>query len=393
MNIILVSDQPATLPKQWQDGDGMSLHGIPARRTGLIETLTQLQPAVVILDCDIEQMLATAQDVCAALPGAAVVPVIRTPSADLLMELLRLGVADVMGSIDEVTPPRISALHSRRAALAAPAAPAAPAEPASRHVCRMHAFISGKGGSGTTMAVANYAHALAQGTSTPVLVIDLSIPWGDLDLYLANGAKTPDLAEFLNAIDRIDHPLFKAMIGHLDGNIDLIPAPLDPARALTLKSDDLLKLIATATELYDWIIFDFGSSMNYMNIAVSDMLETLHVVSRPDIPSARRTGQLLKILQDIEFPQSRISIVLNESLSKVSLPVESFEAVTGHGVAARLPFAGTHSAESGSRGQPIMKLAPKSSYARAIVAWVGQSGNNPHKDQSKWPIFARSLFR
>ncbi len=384
MNIILVSDQPATLPKQWQDGDGMSLHGIPARRTGLTETLTRFQPAVVILDCDAEQMLATAQDVRAAFPGAAVVPVIRTPSTDLLMELLRLGVADVIGSVDDITPARIGALHSRRAV---------PAEPASRRVCRMHAFISAKGGAGTTMAVANYAYALAQGTGTPVLVIDLSIPWGDLDLYLASGAKTPDLAEFLNAIDRIDRPLFKAMIGHLDGNIDLIAAPLDPAQALTLKSDDLLKLIATATELYDWIIFDFGSSMNYMNIAVSDLLETLHVVSRSDIPSARRTGQLLKILQDIEFPQSKISIVLNESLSKGSLPVESFEAVTGHGVAARLPFAGAESAESGSRGQPIMKLAPKSPYAQAIAAWVGQSGDNSHKDRSKWSIFASSLFR
>lgn len=380
MNIFLARDA-ALAPMAWRPDDRLAISAMALAADAVTAAARTRAPDLLVLQFPPSALARIIRDVAEAQPDIMIVPIVADPSPELLLDLLRLGVADVLADVSELTVDRVAAIGTRHAR----------GDHDEPKITHLQAFIAAKGGAGATTVIANYAHALAAKVGKPVLVVDLSLPWGDLDLYLSDDTDSHDLSAFLAEIDRIDKPLFRAMVAHLDGDVDFIPAPLDPALAPGLQAEPLLKLIATARQLYDWIIFDFGSSLNYLNLAVVDMLETLHVVVRPDVPGARRTGQLLKLLKDLEFDDHRVSIVVNSSGSKNSLPVESFEAAIGRVAEVRLPFAATESADSSARHRPIVSIAPKSAYARAILDWVGKAEASPRKDGSKWSIFGSIL--
>ncbi len=85
--------------------------------------------------------------------------------------------------------------------------------------------MSAKGGDGATYLTANLAAALADNPECRVLTIDLSLPFGDLDMYMTGNTTSNNLATFSNQIDRIDGALLDSMAHHVSGNLHLIPSP------------------------------------------------------------------------------------------------------------------------------------------------------------------------
>jgi pilus assembly protein CpaE len=384
VNVLLVSEQAGATAPLWNPDMGFDLHIVQSTPDAVVRVAQRQAPDVLVLDINGPGLIDVIQGVRSGLPDITIIPVVHDPTAELLLDMLRIGVADVLTHVRELTVERIAAVRGRRAGVL---------DIDERKPCQLLAFISAKGGAGATTVAANSAYALAQTAQRPVLVIDLSLPWGDMDLYLPSTSEANDLSSFLDQIERIDRALFKVMVSRLDDNIDFIPAPLDPAKASALQGDALVKLIATAKQIYHWILLDFGSSMNFLNLSVLDMLDSLNIVVRSDVPGARRTGQLLKLLKDVDFPQEKIAVVLNAAAARSSLSAESFETAIGRASAVRLPYAGADNAERGARNQPIVASAPKSPFAKAITDWVQQKEDNHRKDDKKWSLFANIFLR
>lgn len=383
MKILLASGQTLAVPQDWRAEPAFSLDIVQAEARALGAMVVTQAADLLVLDYGSELLLDLVRDINSACPHLVIIAIVPEPTAGLLLELLRAGVVDVLASTNELSVARVRAIQARLGGAG---------EAGTRRACQLQAFVSAKGGAGATTVLANYAHAIRLATERSILAIDVSLPWGDLDLSLAPNFDGNDLAAFLEEIDRIDNPLFRAMVTRCEGNIDFIPAPMDPANVPLMKAEDLVKLINIAKSMYDYILFDFGSSMNYMNLAVLDMVDRLHIIVRADVPGARRTGQMFKLLRDLEFPDGRIAIVLNAVEARKGLPAESFEAAIGQSAIVRLPHAPAESEESSTRSLPIVRAAPGSAYARAVADWVGRVEALPRKDNRKWSVFA-SIFR
>src|SRR5690606_34396146 len=82
---------------------------------------------------------------------------------------------------------------------------------------RILAFVSCKGGSGSTFLATNLAYALAALENKRVLLIDLNLQFGDASLFVSDRRPTVTIGDLAREINRVDQ-------GFLQGSlIDVLP--------------------------------------------------------------------------------------------------------------------------------------------------------------------------
>lgn len=336
-------------------------------------------PDVVVLNYDEN----TLRDVVSALSKSShrtlVVPFNRSPSPELLVDLMRMGVMDILMDEDPVALDAIlarvagSALHNGAGEIMG-------------HAKRI-AFLAAKGGNGATFLLSNFAAQLARETGRHVLIVDLSIPFGDVDIYLTPDRAENDLSDFVQQVDRIDNALLDVMVRHISSNLDLIPSPVSMERVVRIVPADVIKLLAKIDEFYDYIVFDLGDSIDQFGLPVIETLDQLVLVTRPDLPSARRASQTIRLLADLEFPDEKLVVVSNTFGIRKPVSLNEYEKAIGHAIQYEIPDAGSNVAIALVENEPVVEIAPKSPFAKAIQKWVASLSGSEIKGKKLWRIF------
>lgn len=177
------------------------------------------------------------------------------------------------------------------------------------------------------------------------------------------------------------------MVYHVSDKLDLIPSPSTMDRVVRINPADVVKLIDKVDEYYDYVLFDLGTSVDQVGLPIVENIDQLVLVSRLDLPSARRTGQTIRLLADIDFPSGKVVVVSNEFGVRPSIPAGEFEKAIGHAIQHRIPDAGPTLATALVQSEPVIDLAPKSPFAKAIENWVGTLSGTSRKGRKLWGIF------
>lgn len=378
MHILIASD-PSLPADDLQLGEWMErVSRTLVAAADLPSLLSKTLPDVVVLRYPAETLPALIERVRRSLPRVVVATLGQQPPPEELLHFLRLGVADVLVENDS---------NSVRQFLERAEARNRAGKATDRPTAKKLAFISGKGGSGATFALSNFASALASNADGRVLLIDLSFPFGDLDLYLDTGSSGNDLLDFVEAASRIDQALLQAMVCSVDDKLDIIPGPLSPERVMRLDGESIERLIDAVQLYYEFILFDLGQAIDHIGARIVSSAERLYVVGKADLPGARRTGQLIRLLADLDLQQTGIAAVVTE-WGRSGISTDEFEKAIGQPAEFRLPDAGAEANVALAKGQPLVKLAPRSAFAKAINAWVAELTGAKRKGGSLWGIFA-----
>lgn len=324
-----------------------------------------------------ENLLALVEWLKRSYPRAAIIPHVTSPNSDLLLRLMRAGIADVL---TQETPTAMRELAERAVGGAAAPESQASAAPSLHRI----AFMSAKGGAGSTVLMANLGLALARLGSLRVLLVDLAVPFGDLDIYLTTERPDHDLADLTAEVERLDQPLFKAMVHHINDQVDLIACPQGVERVMQITPASVMRLIATAGAGYDMVLLDFGSSIDPVKLQLLETLDRLAIVAMLDIPNARHTSQMFALLNGLEFPVEKISLIINRSGRGAAITPEEMEGAVGRPVARMVPDAGNLIAESLARGLPAIAAQPSSDFAVDIDEWATELLGLPKKRKSLW---------
>ncbi|MEY4652121.1 MAG: hypothetical protein RI884_702 [Pseudomonadota bacterium] len=243
-----------------------------------------------------------------------------------------------------------------------------------------------KGGDGASGVVANLAAAIAQGDRhIRVLVMDLSLPFGDVDLFLQRTPLVHDVSLLCDEVGRVDAALLEVMTEHPMPNLHLVGSPATLERYLHVKPDDVVHLVRLALAQYDWVILDLG--LDAIGLSMLDCLHHLLVVTTPHVPSVRRAHQLVRLWQELEGNRTELSLALSLHSARSEIRQRDVEATLGLAVSLVLPRANELMATSLLEGVPAVVLEPRSAYARAVRAWAAQlTGQTP-------PDTRRSLWQ
>ena len=341
----------------------------------MVRQLTAQKPDFIFLvgfDPTEPHYIHEVENLCLALPNAAIVALHPQAQPELLLSLMRSGVREVIVDSTSATLQKvIERAHLR-------------AKGVSISRGRVFGFVSSKGGDGSSCIAANLAFALSQVSDTRVLAVDLSLPFGDLDLYLTGDVHPQDLADISSQTDRLDESLLDSMVQHLSPTLDFIPSPATFEKIVSIEPERVSSLIQIATKFYDYILVDLGSSFDQIGIWVLEHLDELCIVSTPSLPSLRRAGQLLKLWKEFEKPMSLIEIILNRADTTVSISGTEIEKVIGKPIGKRFPTDAEAVQKALLIGQPFLQMAPKSRLSKTIVDWAADLTGSNNRKHTLW---------
>jgi pilus assembly protein CpaE len=313
------------------------------------------------------------EKLCLALPRATIVALHPGIQPELLLSLMRAGVREVITDSSAETLQYVIERAQLRV------------KGVSVTKGRVFGFVASKGGDGCSCIAANFAFALTQKPGIRVLAIDVSLPFGDLDMYLTRENYVQDLADVSSQSDRLDQSLLDSMVQHITPALDLIPSPTTFEKIVHIEPERVSELIRIALNFYDYILVDLGASFDQVVLWVLDRIEELYIVATPSLPSMRRAGQLLKLWRELEKPMSRVEIILNRADSNARITSTEIEKIIGRPINKRLPSDDEAVKESLLMGKPFLQVAPKSKLSKTIVDWaVLVTGSSSASKQSLW---------
>ncbi len=375
MNIFTYSPKPWEVPDTQLELGQHQLTRLVGELGVMVRQLTAQKPDLVFLvgfEPTEPHYIQEVEKLCLDLQHAAIVALQPQTQPELLLSLMRAGVREVIvDSASKTLQQVIERVHLR-------------AKGATISQGLVFGFVSSKGGDGSSFIAANLAFALSQKPDTRVLAVDLSLPFGDLDMYLTGDNHLQDLADISSQSNRLDQSLLDSMVQHIRPTLDLIPSPATFEKIVQIEPERVSELIHIATNFYDYILVDFASSLDQVGMLVLEHLDELCIVSTPSLPSLRRAGQLLKLWKEFEKPMSRIEIILNRADTTIPISTTEIEKVIGRPINRRFPSDVEGVQESLLIGHPLLQVATKSKLSKTIVDWAADLTGRTHPKPTLW---------
>jgi pilus assembly protein CpaE len=375
MHIVLFS------PKKWKFSESFeSSSNRVTKLNGDLESLTQQvttqHPDVVFVGGfeESDELLTNLKSLCDAIPQAIVVLFLEQSDSDFLIKAMRAGVREVLAS--NTTEEMTGAVNRAKSHLKSTD------NNNDHHKAQKIGFMSAKGGDGGTCVVANVATALAKNEQLRVLAIDLSLQYGDVEIYLTNKSITNDLADFSCAVDRLDKTLLDLMVHHVNDNLHLIPSPSSLEKILRVAADDVEKLIDIIESHYDYVLIDIGTGLDPISLRVWDKLDKLILVSTMSIASARRTSQLLRLWENMGYSAKKAFILISRFGGPSDLQAVDYEKAVGKKIWRTVYREYMGIQESLLKGTPVVDLKPNTKFTHSILDLASEWTGKPIKRKS-----------
>lgn len=360
---------------QFADPSGLAANAV-TKVTGTVKDLIKVantRPDLILIGGfeASENFLGKVKDLCEALPQAVVVVHAKKSDAEFLMLAMRDGVREVitMNTSEEIDGVIARAkLHLKGQSV----------ETGTTQSQKI-GFISAKGGDGGTCALANIATALAKDEKNRVVVVDLSLRYGDVEIYLTNKNVANNLMHFSTAVDRLDGTLLELMSHHVTDNLHLIPSPLTLEDILKIKIENVEKLVDILAKHYDYVLLDVGTGLDPVSIRIWDKLDKLVIVSSMTIPSARRASQILRLWEGMGLPAKKANILISRAGGPSDLSADDYEKAVGKKIWRTIyrEFMGIQ--QSLLKGVPVVDIKPNSKFTNAVMDLADEWNGKPIK--------------
>jgi pilus assembly protein CpaE len=382
MHICFFSAHEWAIP---EDGLQAGMHRV-SKMTGdlssVVSRLNEKDPDVIFLNGFEPDgaFLDALQSLSDLLPSAVLIPVIKSPKPEFLLQAMRFGVREVLSSesAEEVLQviSRLSTTTSSQKK-----------SRSEKKMARRVGFMSAKGGDGGSFISANLSYALAENPNTRALLVDLAIPFGDVEMYLTSEAPSNDLADITNEIDRLDQALLTSMVHHLSDQLDFIPSPRSFEKIINLQPNQIERLIDLSASNYDFLIVDMGTGFDPITLRTIEKIDQLFIVVTQSVPSIRRAGQIMRLLETIGINMAKVSVVVNKFAAKEPIGLTDIENALKKAIGLKFSVDAEGVRESIVKGAPYLSLFPKSDLTRAITELSGDWLGKPKEDKSVWRRF------
>lgn len=250
-------------------------------------------------------------------------------------------------------------------------------------------FLSAKGGDGSSYLAANFAAQLAKNPMLKVLLIDLSLPYGDLDMFVTNKKNSYDFVDFTNAIDRLDDGLVESMVHKINPNLHLIASPRDYEKVTSISIDNIIPLIDQLKSSYDYLIFDIGSTIDPMIISIVEKLNHLYLVLTKSLPSVRQTSQKIDLFESVGILEERLSLIINNKNEIFDLNLSNIESGLNKSIRWEVPYDSLYAQDSLLKGKPSVDINHKTPFSIFIETWTEDLLGSKAEKKKKNSIWQR----
>jgi len=332
-----------------------------------LELVRALQPDVLLVDANISGIEAPqlVEEVVLTNPATGVIVISASSDMELMRKVMRAGASDFLVkpvSRDDLVNSVTEVYHRvERTKQHLSAAASSDTGPKGRIIT----VYSPQGGSGKTVLAANLAVAMAQHNRGPVVLIDLNLQFGDIDLML-NLSPEYTIAGLAQKQGEIDAELINNYLTEHESGLRVLAAPSTPQYAETITVYLVEQVLDVLKQQFDYIIIDTPSLLQDTTLAALDVSDYILLLTTLDLLALHNTKTALEMLQQLYSPD-KIKLVLNRSNADVGITPEDVESTLGLRIAAYIPSDGRIVVTSVNEGYPFVMGHPEALISRRIV--------------------------
>lgn len=230
---------------------------------------------------------------------------------------------------------------------------------------RVVAVFALKGGVGKSLVSANLAIGLQRASAAPVTLVDLSLPAGNLDMYLdLHGPR--GVADLLAAGTDLDqHVIQQTLLQHESGVALLAGAR--PGNAGEVAACSRRPLLATLAATRGLTVVDVGAYLDQAQVDALEVADLIVVPVTPLISSIASMPAIWEHLGALGIPAERVLPVLNQASQPGDpLPDAIYQQLLRGKPRHELPWAGEEAARSLSEGRPLAWSLRRHPLTRAL---------------------------
>lgn len=237
------------------------------------------------------------------------------------------------------------------------------------------AAFSPKGGTGATTLAVNLAIALKQQTDAPVLLVDADLRTADVDIFLSILSKH-SIYNLIDLGQRIDEELLERVVAKHASGIEVLRGEAQLQLEISVQPGQMAELVEALSSLWNgYIVFNTGDGLDRWTVEILDSVDTVLVVTTPELPALRATRNFLELADAAADPSKKWQLIMSSYQGKKVLQIADIEASIHHRVKATIAEDIAVVSASINRGTPLLITHRKSPIAQDILALAKQIAN------------------
>ncbi|HEV7669334.1 MAG TPA: hypothetical protein VGS22_12485 [Thermoanaerobaculia bacterium] len=344
----------------------VAIYQAPSLLAGL-RSLSRIDAHVVLVDLSEDRDLALELAREARRPGRLIVGLysplaVQEREGDLFRRAARAGFGDFVAlpaADDELA-------AALQAALATMDDPRVGRAERPRTEGRLIAFVSHKGGVGTSTLAVNTALALSASgrVASGVALCDAVLQFGGA-AALAGLVPEVDLADLVRDLD--DPEALSSYLAYEGkSGLALLASPKDPRAAERISPEDLGRALIALRRRFGLVVVDTPTTLDLLSLAVLDLAETIVLVTEALAPTVVASAIWLDLLAEQGFARERLRVVLNRHSSAAGYLSERTVAEhLGRPIDVIVPEQDAVR-PAGATGSPMVLAQPKAAFSLAV---------------------------
>ncbi|HEX5351315.1 MAG TPA: AAA family ATPase, partial [Trichococcus sp.] len=236
---------------------------------------------------------------------------------------------------------------------------------------QVYTVFSTKGGVGKTFVSINLAASLAKNPEKRVVLVDLDLDFGNAALALNLYPKF-SITDVIDDIRHMDSDLIESYLTPHESGIKILPANLQANMNDFINAEHIRVILESLRESFDYVVVDMPGRLVETIMPALALADHLLVITTPELSSVRNIKVLLATLKDLNFPQSKIRIVLNKEDIRGEIKRNDVETTLNKKVDATIGLDYKRVLSSLNRGVPLVFEYPKNSLSKNIDKMCAQ---------------------
>ncbi|HEY5270229.1 MAG TPA: response regulator [Anaerolineales bacterium] len=245
------------------------------------------------------------------------------------------------------------------------------------------AFLSAKGGTGTSSLCANIAMCLgSEKIETRVAVIDLVLPIGSI-------ADIVGYNERLNLVTVAMQDPAQTTAAFFNDNLPRVPnwyfhllaGSQDPESANQLRVNRLDEILNAIMESYDYILVDVGRALSLISLPIIQIADVVVLIVGTDLSTAILTKTVWEYLKKQGIDPRRFYPLQNRAIGLEGLTKTELEQMTGMQIRLTMPYMSGNFTIANNRHEPVIAKFPNDSSAftlKQAAIQIAELGQKSH---------------
>ena len=227
-------------------------------------------------------------------------------------------------------------------------------------------FFSPKGGVGRTTISTNLAVALHQSTNLPVVLVDGSLPFGDIAVILNMSPKAKTIADLVGSFDQVDADVLESVLVQHSTGIKVLLAPPTPEAAELITGANIKKVLETLRESYAFVVVDTWPSFQEQVLTMLDVADVILTLMTLEITSLKNVRVFMEIAEKLGYDEQKVQLVANRNDSSGGIKASDVEASLARKIPHTIVSDGRALVLAVNRGVPFVISHRDSQVAKDI---------------------------